>query len=181
MSNLKPDMRGYIIGIGSNIAPESNIPRILDELLHRFKCVHISRILRTSPIGIRSKRLFLNLAVLIETDIEPTALKDICNEIESILGRDREDPDRACKDREADLDILFALGEERLPKSLDWVEGSYFRPVVADIYSLLGLSGMPNQPRGVSVSWCDVSAGEVPATIYRDGSSGNIIVIQYKP
>lgn len=181
MSDLKPDMKGYIIGIGSNIAPESNIPKIFNELLNYFKCMYISRILRTSPVGIRSERSFLNLAVLIETDIKPAALKALCNEIESILGRDRKDPERACKDRVADLDILFALGKERLPLSLDWVEGIYFRPVVADIYGLLGYSEVSKQPRGVNVSWCGVSAGEMPATIYRDGSSGNIIVIQHKP
>lgn len=181
MNALYPHVAGYVIGIGSNIDPEANVPRILDALLRHFGRLSMSRILRTQPVNMASAREFFNLAVLVETQIAPAALKDICNGIECALGRDRGDPSRALKDRVADLDILFTLGPREPLPALAQVDGVYFQPVVADIYGLLGLSVPARGVAGVTIRLGEVSAGEVPATIHRDGRTGQIVVVEQRP
>lgn len=174
-----PRRRGFVIGIGSNIAPERNVPHILRALLDRFGALRMSRILRTRPVDMASRAEFLNLAVFVETDLDAAALKQVCNRIETDLGRDRDDPDSARKDRPADLDILFPVVPERTLRSV--VEGEYQRPVVADLLAFLGLGSVPNGlPAGEAVDLGGVSAGEVAAAIDRQGGAGDVIVVEQR-
>ncbi|WP_052064594.1 2-amino-4-hydroxy-6-hydroxymethyldihydropteridine diphosphokinase [Acidihalobacter prosperus] len=172
---------GYVIGIGSNIEPERNVPRIIDALLRRFGALRMSRILRTRPVDMASERDFLNLAIYAETALTASELKDVCNGIECALGRDRCDPERARKDRVADLDILFALVPGVSAPSLTAVDGVYFRPVVADLYGLLGLSPVAMESPGVPVCLDGASAGEVPAAIHLDRGTGQVVVVEQRP
>ncbi len=167
---------GHVIAIGSNIDPENNIPRILRHLVDRFGGLRMSRILRTRPVGMASRRDFLNLAVFVETDLDAAALKAACNQIETALGRNRSLPDRAHRDRPADLDILFPLRPGRKPRVR--VEGPYQRAVVDDLLAALGLGPAPSLPPGVAVGLGGVSAGEMPAAIHRQGGAGDEIVVQ---
>ncbi|WP_455384897.1 2-amino-4-hydroxy-6-hydroxymethyldihydropteridine diphosphokinase [Acidihalobacter prosperus] len=169
--------RGFVIGIGSNVAPERNVPRILRALLEQFGSLRMSRILRTRPVGMASRAEFLNLAVFVETDLDAGALKRICNRIETDLGRDRDDPDSAHKDRPADLDILFPVvpGQALQPV----VEGEYQQPVVADLLGFLGLDRPPEElPPGEAVILGDVSAGEMAAAVDRQGGAGDVVVVE---
>ena len=169
--------RGFVIGIGSNIAPERNVPRILRALLAEFGALYMSRILRTRPVGMASQAEFLNLAVFVETGLDAAALKAVCNRIETGLGRDRDDPDSARKDRPADLDILFPVvpGQAFRPT----VEGEYQRPVVADLLAFLGLGPAPDGlPGGEAVDLGGVSAGEVAAAVDRQGGTGDVVVVE---
>lgn len=172
---------GYVIGIGSNIEPEANVPRILFELLNRFGRVLISRILRTRPVGMASESEFLNLAVFVQTDLSSHVIKDICNDIEQSLGRDREDPERAQKDRVADLDILFKLDPAHSDVDLEHVEGIYFRAAVADLFSLLGLPAAERREYGEAVGLCGMSVGKMPATIDLDGRTGKVVIVEQCP
>jgi 2-amino-4-hydroxy-6-hydroxymethyldihydropteridine diphosphokinase len=172
-----PRRRGFIIGIGSNIAPERNVPHILRALLDRFGALSMSRILRTRPIDMASRAEFLNLAVFVETDLDAAALKQVCNRIETDLGRDRDDPDSARKDRPADLDILFPVVPGQTLRPV--IEGEYQRPVVADLLTFLGLGSAPHDlPAGEPVNLGGVSAGKVAAAVDRQGSAGDVVVVE---
>lgn len=171
--------RGFVIGIGSNIAPERNVPRILRALLDEFGTLRMSRILRTRPVGMASQAEFLNLAVFVETDLDATALKAVCNRIETGLGRDRDDPDSARRDRPADLDILFVLLPDQAPRPL--VEGEYQRRVVAELLAFLELGPAPaGLPAGEPVDLGGVSAGEVAAAVDRQGGAGDVVVVEQR-
>lgn len=174
-----PRRRGYVIGIGSNIAPERNVPRILSALLAEFGTLRLSRILRTRPVAMASRAEFLNLAVWIETGLDADHLKRRCNRIEIELGRERADPDSAHKDRPADLDILFSVNPD---EPLRWlVEGEYQRQAVADLLASLGLAPAPETlPAGEAVELDGVSVGQVAATIHRQGSAGDVVVVEQR-
>ena len=94
---------GYLMGVGSNLSPHQNIAQIIEELLQQFSQLSLSRILHIPPVGMNSQHDFLNMAVFIETDIAQTELKAFCNDLETQLGRDRNDPASKIKDRAADL------------------------------------------------------------------------------
>ncbi len=169
---------GQVIAIGSNIDPETNIPRILWRLLDHFAPLYLSRILRTDPVGIHSRAQFLNLAVFISTEHSVAQLKTLTNTIETRLGRDRADPGHSRKDRPADLDILFAIHPGK-PPSL-YFEGNYQRTVVLDLLAWLGLNPPPPQlPPGITLNLGGVSAGEMPATINRDRRTGHVIIVEH--
>lgn len=171
---------GYVIGIGSNIEPECNVPRILHALLDAFGALRMSRVLRTRPVGMASQADFLNLAVFVETGMDAGALKSLCNRIETGLGRDRNDPDSARKDRPADLDILFRLGGDAAVPPLERVDGAYLRPAVADVYALLGLADPGGGVPGMAVRLGEASAGEVPAAVHLDCRTGHVVVVEQR-
>lgn len=106
---MKKTQTGYLLGIGSNINPDENIAQIIALLLEHFSTFSLSRIIRIPPIGMNSNLDFLNTVAFIKTDTREQELKEICNNIEIQLGRDRNDPTRKMKDRTADLDILTAI------------------------------------------------------------------------
>jgi len=105
----QPPARGmyrYLISIGSNLDPARNVPVALEQVLAQAgRCV-LSRAIETEPVGMTSQYNFLNLMAYLETSLDPVALKDAFNAIETELGRDRSDPQRKVKDRPVDLDIL---------------------------------------------------------------------------
>ena len=109
-------MNLYFIGIGSNVDYERNVLRILAALSSLTKLLHISSIIRTAPVGMKSKNEFLNLCVAIRSNISLEELKNITNDIEIRLGRDRRDPFRRVKDRPADLDILLSIPMDKVGK-----------------------------------------------------------------
>lgn len=60
----------------------------------------------TLPVGFSDERLFLNKAVLLETELAPRALLETCLAIEQRLGRTRSATDRYTA-RAIDIDILL--------------------------------------------------------------------------
>ena len=93
-----------VIGLGSNINPESHLETAVKELTSRFQVSRKSSLSWTKPLGITNQPDFLNGALLIETDLEQKDLKIELQEIENSMGRDRSLP----KDgpRVIDLDIV---------------------------------------------------------------------------
>ncbi|MFP4106943.1 MAG: 2-amino-4-hydroxy-6-hydroxymethyldihydropteridine diphosphokinase [Phycisphaerae bacterium] len=102
-------MNDVILGIGSNIDPETNIPQALEKLAARFRLVAQSDLIRTKPVGMTDQPDFLNAAVRIETDLSAAELKTTLKTLEDQLGRDRSKP----KDgpRAIDLDIVVFNGQ----------------------------------------------------------------------
>ena len=78
-----------VIGLGSNINPETHLKQAVYELGSRFSIIKQSSWLRTTAIGIRNQPDFINGALLLRTELEQKLLKDALREIEDQLGRDR--------------------------------------------------------------------------------------------
>lgn len=172
---------GYLIGIGSNIAPEENVPRVLERLAREFGEVRVSSICRTEPEGIASERHFLNLVVYLETELNETRLKGWLNALEESMGRDRSHPDKKRLDRTADLDILrrLAPGERLSPHALP--SESYLRPCFEELAARLELlpdcGGLPS-PGGFQLSLNGTRFGNSPALLHLDARSGHLYVTE---
>lgn len=132
------------VGLGSNVEPFRNVPRMLDRLLDLAPVVDVSPIALTEPVDIEGGRggAFLNLAVRLCVAAPLSGLKAEFNAIEVDLGRDRTDPGRKHHDRTADLDILFTLpvGARQLPGSLTLPTEQYLRPQLDELLRYLGVA-----------------------------------------
>jgi len=99
-------MSQAFIGVGSNIAPEENIPRAVDLLRRSMRVTGISTFYRTPALGDEEQPPFYNGVIRAETDQPPRAIKvEVLRGIEERLGR------RRCADRYAprtiDLDLIL--------------------------------------------------------------------------
>jgi len=95
-----------LIAIGSNITPETNIPKALRYLSDAVQVRRVSTFYWSEPIGLQNQARFLNGACLIATELGPRELKfDVLRLIESDLGRTRSADKYA--PREIDLDIAL--------------------------------------------------------------------------
>ncbi len=102
-------MNTVIIGIGSNIEAEINIPKMLRILEQKVKVIKVSPLIKTKPIGIKEQPDFTNGAVKIETELNPDDLKKKLKAIEDEMGRDRNGMKSG--PRCIDLDIVVWNGE----------------------------------------------------------------------
>ncbi|MCT4589818.1 MAG: 2-amino-4-hydroxy-6-hydroxymethyldihydropteridine diphosphokinase [Carboxylicivirga sp.] len=98
-----------IIGIGSNIEAETNIPSAIVELQNLGELQKESEVLITKPIGISEQNDFSNAAVLMKVNHSLSDLTKELKLIEDKLGRDRSRPKFG--PREIDLDVLMFDGE----------------------------------------------------------------------
>ena len=76
-----------ILGLGSNIEPEKNIPWARKLISEKFKILNESKFIQTKPIGITDQPDFTNGAILIHTELECAQLRSKLKEIESNMGR----------------------------------------------------------------------------------------------
>ena len=97
-------MNTCVIGIGSNIEAEKNIPKMLEILKTHVDILKISSLIQTRPIGIRNQPDFTNGAVKIKTKLEIDILNQLLKNIENQMGRDRSGPKFG--PRSIDLDIV---------------------------------------------------------------------------
>jgi len=170
---------GYLLGIGSNIEPQANIAKIICLLLRQFSRLSLSCVLKIPPIGMNSRRDFLNVVVFIETAMTQAELKTICNDIEITLGRDRGDPARKTKDRTADLDILtksiFPDDGSRLVSSI--TDEYFLYPLLEEINAFLSNRDSSSKQAGETITVGDLTFGQTATTIDRDASTSNERVI----
>ena len=161
---------GYLIGIGSNLSPHHNIAHIIENLLQHFSELSLSRVLHIPPVGMNSQHDFLNMAVFIETDIAQTELKALCNDLETQLGRDRDDPASKIKDRPADLDILFHIThEDDFRRPANSITDEYFLyPVIDELLAYLSNRPFRSLQAGVAITLDGLTFGETAATINRN-------------
>ena len=94
------------IGIGSNLGNREENCKGAIKLLEAngIKVTKLSSMIETEPWGVEDQPKFINMAVEIETDLEPEALLACLKKIESEIGRS---PAERWGPREIDLDILI--------------------------------------------------------------------------
>ena len=101
-------MNRVVIGVGSNIDPDQNIPRAIDRIRRRHHLLAQSRFVETEPIGPSDQPNFLNGALLVETEMGRDELTGWLKQVEEELGRvrtgDKYGP------RPIDLDIVVWNG-----------------------------------------------------------------------
>lgn len=102
-------MNECIIGIGSNIEAEKNIPETLELLKQRVNVIKLSSLIKTKPVGITNQPNFTNGAVKIQTNLSISELKQTLKAIEDLMGRDRSQPKYG--PRSIDLDIVVWNGK----------------------------------------------------------------------
>lgn len=98
-------MNECIIGIGSNIDAEKNIPEMLKLLSADVEIVQVSEMIQTKPIGLIEQSDYTNGAVLIRTEMNLETLAGYLKELEDRMGRDR--TQQKFGPRKIDLDILI--------------------------------------------------------------------------
>lgn len=98
-------MNDCIIGIGSNIFAEINIPAMLKLLAEDFEIVQVSQMVQTKPIGITDQADYTNGAVWIRTQLNLDELTVYLKNLEDRMGRDRNQ--QKFGPRNIDLDILI--------------------------------------------------------------------------
>ncbi|WP_430462986.1 2-amino-4-hydroxy-6-hydroxymethyldihydropteridine diphosphokinase [Thalassolituus sp. LLYu03] len=99
-------MRFYLIGLGSNIAPQKNLPAAIRELAALGQLTSVSEVLATETVGDTYSGEFCNQLALLQCELPPPMLKHRLLSIESKLGREPKSPARKSHDRTIDLDIL---------------------------------------------------------------------------
>ena len=85
-------MNFCIIGIGSNIEAEINIPKMIEILRTKVEVLQVSKMLKTKPIGILDQPDFTNGAVKVQTEYDQLELNTILKNIEDQMGRNRTNP-----------------------------------------------------------------------------------------
>ena len=96
--------RAYL-SLGSNIEPVRHLGAAIDELRSRFGAVVVSPVYRSAAVGFEGPA-FLNLAVGIDTDLDPAALDAWLHALEHRHGRRRDGPRYSSRTLDVDI-VLF--------------------------------------------------------------------------
>lgn len=80
-------MNSVVVGLGSNLNPETNLPKGLALLSVQFKVLKTSQFIQNPPQGNLQQPDFINGAVLIETPLNQPEVKAILKDLEIQMGR----------------------------------------------------------------------------------------------
>jgi 2-amino-4-hydroxy-6-hydroxymethyldihydropteridine diphosphokinase len=111
--------RAYL-SLGSNLEPERHLRGALDELEARFRGLVASPVYRSRAEGFDGPD-FLNLAVALDTALDPVALDAWLHALEDRHGRRRDVPRYSSRTLDADIVLYDALvlsgpGNLRIPR-----------------------------------------------------------------
>lgn len=101
-------MRYYLLGLGSNLQPEINLPRACEQLAQQYDLVARSPVIATPTEGSGFHYPFRNQLVLIACTLEAGPLKQELLALEAAFGREPKSPERKHHDRTIDVDILIS-------------------------------------------------------------------------
>ena len=164
-------MADVYVAAGSNVEPEKNLARALDELEQAFGELAVSPAYRNPAVGFEGDE-FINLVVGLRTDDAPSQVKQTLERIEELCGRPRTAPKWAS--RTMDLDILMydqLVSDEPgliLPRP-DLLRRAFMLKPLADLAP--GLRH-PTQHRTIGELWAafpGADHGLVAVTIPRSG------------
>jgi len=97
-------MQRVYLSLGSNIEPRKHLAAAIVELRQRFGAIRVSPTYRYAAVGFDGPD-FLNLAVGIDSDLEPKPLNDWLHALEARHGRRRDVP--RFSSRTLDIDIVL--------------------------------------------------------------------------
>ena len=123
--NSKDRFNSVVIALGSNINPEENFEKALNQIQQLGFIVQRTEFLKTKALKDETQPEFLNGAILFQTQKNLIDLKMHLKQIEAILGRVRTENKNAA--REIDLDVTtfngFIIDEEfgEFPFLVDFV------------------------------------------------------------
>lgn len=162
-------MHKYFVSIGSNINPHQNVIGALHHLFDLAPQLHLSRIIETEPSGGVAGSNFLNFTVCLYSPENEFDLKSEFNQIETTMGRNRDDVDKKKQSRTIDLDILFALDPEetRVEKHLIPQE-SYLSQTLLELLYFLNIEVSlppPVLPEGIELFMETIAIGKSPITL----------------
>jgi 2-amino-4-hydroxy-6-hydroxymethyldihydropteridine diphosphokinase len=92
------------LGLGSNLNADSNIRAGIKQLQLDFENVALSPAYTSKSVGFDGDD-FINLVARVETEMQPTQLRDYLRKLEDRYGRKRDVP--KFSDRSLDIDILL--------------------------------------------------------------------------
>lgn len=99
-----------LISLGSNVDPETHLPRAVALLAERYPVTAASSVWRSAPVGRTDQPAFANAAVrLTVSGVTAAELKAELRAIEDAMGRVR-DPADPCGPRTIDLDLSLFGG-----------------------------------------------------------------------
>ena len=102
-------MSTLYLSLGTNLGDRQQNLKSALELIGREvgTVVSASDIIETEPWGFESSNRFLNMAVKVETTLQPLEVLHTTQEIERKLGRTQKSVNREYHDRMIDIDILL--------------------------------------------------------------------------
>ncbi|HEY6893242.1 MAG TPA: 2-amino-4-hydroxy-6-hydroxymethyldihydropteridine diphosphokinase [Rhodanobacteraceae bacterium] len=119
--------RAYL-SLGSNLEPERHLAAAIDELRARFGAIAVSPVYRSAAVGFDGPA-FLNLAVGIDTDLDPVALDAWLHALEDRHGRRRDGPRYSSRTLDVDI-VLFDDRIVRGPGHLEIPRAELAEPFV---------------------------------------------------
>ncbi len=133
------------VAVGSNIAPDANIPAALGRLAEVAELVAVSTFYRVRPLDRPEQPDFRNGVVQIETQLDPVALhRNLLREIEEWMGRERSDDKHAARPIDLDLvlyeDVAFREGDLVVPDP-DITARNFLAVPLAELAPALELPG----------------------------------------
>lgn len=143
------------LSLGSNIEPEQHLRHALAELRDTFGELLESPIYRTAAVGFEGPD-FLNMAVGLETDLDPIALDAWLHTLEDRHGRRRDEPRFSSRTLDVDLLlyddlVLTGPGHLELPRP-DLIEHAF---VLAPMVDIAGDLLHPVSRRSLRAIWND--------------------------
>jgi 2-amino-4-hydroxy-6-hydroxymethyldihydropteridine diphosphokinase len=129
-SDKEKNQNVAVIGIGSNINAEENIPRMLEIMHVELTVVKVSSFVKTKPIGVEDQSDYTNGAVKITTSLNMDELNHLLKHIENQLGRERSQGKYSS--RTIDLDIVVWNGEV---VDKDFYTRDFLRKSVSEVIS----------------------------------------------
>lgn len=108
------------LDLGSNIEPECNLPAAVERLAKLSTLIAVSSVWETKPLGMPDQPNFLNVGVLVETNLSAaTFKKTVIHNIEQALGRVRTKNKNAPRTIDIDIilfnDDIFELDGRHIP------------------------------------------------------------------
>lgn len=124
-------MHYYLIGLGSNIDPETNIKLAQEAIAEHAQIMSSSSVLINPPCGKTFHYPFHNQLLVIYSADSSQNLKALFEAIEIRLGREKKCPERKFNDRPIDIDILYQHND--LPQLMKCpLEESYNQEIMSN-------------------------------------------------